>query len=176
MRLFFEREGERACDRHRTCDGDHGRIETRCHWISHGVAWLSTDRRFPGEPRFLDLAMIGRVEAEFECNGKITRASRYSLGSAALSASQFARAVHAHWGIENRLHWVMVVVIHDDLMRLRTDHGPPTWPPSDTPLSISPAPYPTKPASRSDAKPSHRTVSEPASGSPEPRLGTLAGA
>ncbi|MFV0474669.1 MAG: ISAs1 family transposase, partial [Pikeienuella sp.] len=29
-----------------------------------------------------------------------------------------------HWGVENRLHWVMDVVFHDDLMRLRTEHGP----------------------------------------------------
>lgn len=68
--------------------------------------------------------MIGRVEAEVERDGRITTASRYYLGSATLSAGQFARAVRAHWGIENRLHWVMDVVFHDDLMRLRTDHGP----------------------------------------------------
>ena len=36
----------------------------------------------------------------------------------------FARAVRAHWGIENRLHWVLDVVFHDDLARLRTGHGP----------------------------------------------------
>ncbi len=29
-----------------------------------------------------------------------------------------------HWGIENRLHWVMDVVFHDDLVRLRTGSGP----------------------------------------------------
>lgn len=29
-----------------------------------------------------------------------------------------------HWGIENRLHWVLDVVLHDDLARLRTGHGP----------------------------------------------------
>ena len=27
-------------------------------------------------------------------------------------------------GIENRLHWVLDVVFHDDLMRLRTEEGP----------------------------------------------------
>lgn len=122
VRLFFERETD--LDRFETCDGDHGRIETRRHWVSHDVAWLNTERRFPGEPRFPDLAMIGRVEAEVERDGRITRASRYYLGSAPLSAAQFARAVRAHWGIENRLHWVMDVVFHDDLMRLRTEHGP----------------------------------------------------
>lgn len=33
-------------------------------------------------------------------------------------------ALRAHWGIENRVHWVLDVVFHDDLMRLRTDNGP----------------------------------------------------
>ena len=29
-----------------------------------------------------------------------------------------------HWGIENRLHWVLDVVFHDDLARLRSGYGP----------------------------------------------------
>ena len=28
------------------------------------------------------------------------------------------------WGIENRLHWALDVVFHDDLCRLRTGYGP----------------------------------------------------
>jgi len=31
--------------------------------------------------------------------------------------------VRGHWGIENRLHWVLDVVFKDDLARLRTGHG-----------------------------------------------------
>ena len=42
----------------------------------------------------------------------------------ALDAATFARAVRSHWGIENRLHWVLDVVFRDDLARLRTRHGP----------------------------------------------------
>ena len=49
---------------------------------------------------------------------------RYYLCSAKLDAATFARAVRAHWGVENRLHWVLDVVFHDDLNRLRTGHGP----------------------------------------------------
>ena len=41
-----------------------------------------------------------------------------------LDAATFARAVRARWGVENRLHWVLDVVFHDDLNRLRTGHGP----------------------------------------------------
>jgi predicted transposase YbfD/YdcC len=49
---------------------------------------------------------------------------RYYLSSAHLSAAQFAHAARAHWGVENRLHWVLDVVFDDDLMRLRTQNGP----------------------------------------------------
>ena len=54
------------------------------------------------------------------------RERRYCLSSAKLEAKTFAAAVRAHWGVENRLrlHWVLDVVFHDDLMRLRTENGP----------------------------------------------------
>jgi predicted transposase YbfD/YdcC len=106
-----------------TC-GDHGRIEVRRHAVSHDIAWLGGDRRYPGEPRFPGLAAIALVEAEVERDGKTTTARRYYLSSARLDAATFAYAVRAHWGIENRLHWVLDVVFHDDHARLRTGHGP----------------------------------------------------
>jgi predicted transposase YbfD/YdcC len=118
VRLYFEREPAAAFDRFETSDGEHGRIETRRHAVSHDVDWLATGRRFPGEPRFPDLAAIAMVEAEVERGARTSRARRYYLCSAPLTAAQFARAVRAHWHIENRLHWVMDVVFHDDLMRL----------------------------------------------------------
>nr|WP_180902573.1 MULTISPECIES: ISAs1 family transposase [unclassified Martelella] len=102
----------------------HGRIEIRRHFVSHDVGWLASDRRFPGEPRFPALAAIAMVEAEVERNGATSLSRRYYLTSARLTAAPFARAVRAHWGVENRLHWVMDVVFHDDLMRLRTENGP----------------------------------------------------
>ena len=68
--------------------------------------------------------MIGMVEAETERGGKVERERRYYLCSARLDAATFARAVRGHWGIENRLHWVLDVVFKDDLARLRTGHGP----------------------------------------------------
>ena len=59
-----------------------------------------------------------------ERGGRTTLARRFYLASMPLDAPTFARAVRAHWGIENRLHWVMDVVFHDDLARLRTGYGP----------------------------------------------------
>ena len=123
--LFFA-DRERCPGLHETIEADRGRIETRRHFVSHDVGWLATDQRFPGEPRFLGLKAIAMVEAiiETKATGAVTTARRYYISSMALDASFFAKAARAHGGIENRLHWVLDVVFHDDLMRLRTENGP----------------------------------------------------
>lgn len=121
--LYF-RDAAGSLPVHTTTDADHGRIETRRHRVSAEVDWLRADRAAPGEPRFPGLKAIACVEAEVESGGRTTRSRRYYLTSAPLDAGTFARAVRAHWGVENRLHWVLDVVFHDDLARLRTGHGP----------------------------------------------------
>lgn len=107
-----------------TTDNDHGRVEIRHHTVCHDVKWLFSDRRYPDEPSFPGLAMIGMVETIVERDGKTQRERRYYLCSTALDAETFAYAVRAHWGVENRLHWVLDVVFHDDLARLRSENGP----------------------------------------------------
>ena len=107
-----------------TVDNDHGRLEQRRHTVCHDVDWLFSDRRYKDEPRFPHLAMIAMVESRTQRNGRIETQRRYYLSSAKLDAKTFAAAVRAHWGIENRLHWVLDVVFHDDLARLRTGFGP----------------------------------------------------
>jgi predicted transposase YbfD/YdcC len=107
-----------------TVDLTGGRIETRRHTVCHKVDWMTSDRHYPGEPVFPDLAMIGRIQTEVERSGKTEYETRYYLCSLALCALTFAEAVRAHWGVENRLHWVLDVVFREDLARLRTGHAP----------------------------------------------------
>ena len=123
VELFFQNDEKSVTDRYETVDGDHGRIETRRYTVCHDIQWILSDKRFPGEWKFDDLAMVAKVESLTEREGKTCSERRYYLSSALLSAQQFAGAVRSHWGIENRLHWVMDVVFHDDLMRLRSGHG-----------------------------------------------------
>ena len=64
------------------------------------------------------------IESETERGDVVEKERRYYLCSSKLDAETFARVVRGHWGIENRLHWMLDVVFHDDLARLRSGHGP----------------------------------------------------
>ena len=129
-RCFADSKAD-TCTHHDTFNGGHGRVAIRRHAEGHEIDWLKSNRHFSGEWRFKGLAMMARVKAEVGRDGKTSTERRDFLSSARLSARRFATAVrahwhieNAHWHIENRLHWVMDVVFHDALMRLRTDNGP----------------------------------------------------
>lgn len=104
-------------------DKGHGRVEERRVAVLREVDWLSGDRRFPGEMRLPDVASIVRVETVAHLAGRSRSDTRYFISSAALTAERAAEAVRGHWGIENRLHWVLDVLFLDDQSRLRTGHG-----------------------------------------------------
>jgi predicted transposase YbfD/YdcC len=109
---------------HQTVDGCNGRIATRRYTVCHDIDWMTSDRRYPGEPKLPGLAMIGRVETKVERGGKIEYETRYYLCSTRLTAEMFGQAVRGHWGIENHLHWVLDVVFREDLARLRSGNAP----------------------------------------------------
>jgi len=107
-----------------TVDADHGRIETRVHRVSHEVDWLFSDRRYKDEPRLPGLAMIACVKSHRQIGESVTTASRLYVSSARLTPEAFAKAVRAHWSIENSLHWVLDMSFDEDRARNRKDNGP----------------------------------------------------
>jgi len=104
-------------------DKGHGRIEERQVTVSREADWLGGDRRFPGELRLPGVATIIKVRSRTELKDRCRTDTRYYISSANLTAQAAAEAVRGHWGIENRLHWVLDVVFNEDQARLRTGHG-----------------------------------------------------
>jgi predicted transposase YbfD/YdcC len=101
-----------------TIDADHGRIETRTATISTSIGWLQDNHQWPG------LEAIGKIVRTRETATKITTETAYYLLSVPMSAERFGQVVRAHWGVENRLHWTLDVIMNEDQARNRLDNGP----------------------------------------------------
>jgi predicted transposase YbfD/YdcC len=96
---------------------DHGRLETREYLQSAKLEWLVDRSKWEG------LQTVGMVQATREINGKISTERRYYLSSLPLDIDRFARAVRSHWGIENKLHWVLDVHMGEDQSRARSGYA-----------------------------------------------------
>lgn len=120
---YFAAAPAEALDTATDWDKGHGRIEERAVTVSRETAWLDGDRRFPGELRLPGIATIIKVRSRTELKDRCRSDTRYYISSANLTAEAAAEAVRGHWGIENRLHWVLDVVFNEDQARLRTGHG-----------------------------------------------------
>jgi predicted transposase YbfD/YdcC len=73
--------------------------------------------------KFEGLAAVARIDSLRCVGAKETRTSRYFVLSRLFSAAEALSAVRAHWGIENRQHWVLDVVFNEDAARNRKDNG-----------------------------------------------------
>lgn len=110
-------------DRHdyqRTVDGGHGRVEVRQYWTVTDPALLAY---LDPKDAWAGLASVGLVERERQVGTETTREVHYYLSSLDGAAATFARAVRGHWGIENRLHWVLDIAFREDESRVRVGYA-----------------------------------------------------
>ena len=94
----------------------HGRIERRVAAISADIAWLQERHGWPG------LQAVGKVTATRQKDGDTSRKTRYYLLSQEWPPEWCNDIVRGHWGIENRLHWVLDVTCNEDQARNRKGH------------------------------------------------------
>ena len=102
-------------------DTGHGRIEQRQAFVISEpsvIAYLNDQDRWTG------LRSVVLIESERTLNDITTTEQRYYLSSQVLDPATANQHVRAHWGIENRVHWVLDVTFQEDASRIRTDHAP----------------------------------------------------
>lgn len=97
---------------------EHGRITTRNYQI------LKIEKNMLLESQeWKGLIGLGRVEVISERENKNTREERFYLLSYT-DVAKFSKASRGHWGIENKLHWVLDVTYSEDASRIRKDNAP----------------------------------------------------
>ena len=120
---LFERAQETEfenCKYYRTEEKGHGRFEVRECWT------LSTPESLAGIQNlaaWCGLQTVIRVKSERFVAGKRSEESRYYISSLSGDAKEALGAVRGHWGIENKVHWVLDIAFREDECRIRKGNG-----------------------------------------------------
>ena len=105
-----------------TVEKGHGRIETRTYTASSVVDWISSDRSYPGQPRFTNIKTILKVVDRVEHADRCSFETRYYISCASRDIERLSAGARGHWGVES-MHWILDVVFKDDLSRYRKGNG-----------------------------------------------------
>ena len=115
---------EAKVTRHRTVDGDHGRIETRTTTAIHDIAWLQQRHAWPALNGVVMVESIREMSGAGMGTPKVEHETRFYITSLVGSAQLLGPIVRSHWAVENSLHWVLDMTFRDDECRVRTQHAP----------------------------------------------------
>lgn len=94
---------------------EHGRLETRICSVIQNLRWL-------GQPQdWTALKSVVKIETICEeiTTGKRSEQTRFYISSLDKPAEYFNKAIRAHWGIENSLHYILDVAFSEDHCRIR---------------------------------------------------------
>lgn len=107
-------------DATQTLDAGHGRVERRRYTALSDpdlLACLDPTGAWPG------LRSVIEVHTERRADAPTPTERRYYLSSLPPAAVVLGQAIRAHWGVENRLHWVLDVQFREDASTVRVGDG-----------------------------------------------------
>lgn len=100
-----------------TEDRGHGRKERREVYLTEDIDWL------PMREEWASLKSIAMVKSLRTSEGITSEEKRYYISSLPPIAERIGRATRSHWGIENKVHWVLDVDFQEDLSQISTGHA-----------------------------------------------------
>lgn len=120
VRLFFEDKLPRTKFlTASTCDKGHGRIETRECTVTADVAWLKKRH-----PKWEKINSIVEIKSKREIKNETAVETRYYISSLSPQPNKVLDVSRQHWGVENKLHWVLDISFNDDQCRIRKGNAP----------------------------------------------------
>lgn len=93
-----------------TLQKNHGRIEKRTCRIINDLDWVCQKDDWPALQTLVEITTSRTITA----TGTTETQTRHYMSSIVKDAEYFNAAIRQHWGIENRLHWVLDVCFGED--------------------------------------------------------------
>jgi predicted transposase YbfD/YdcC len=107
-------------DYKKTINKRHGRLEIRECWVIRDEEWLSLIRQ---KSKWESIRSIIKVSRTRTVKGETSREDQYYISSLSADAELILERIRGHWGIENKLHWVLDVSFREDLSRVRSGNS-----------------------------------------------------
>jgi predicted transposase YbfD/YdcC len=106
---------------HHAQGNNHGRVESREHWLIVVPEYLKRATKY-----WTNLQTLAMVRRTRQLDGQSSEEIHYYISSLPLSAgvATVAHAVRSHWAVENQLHWSLDVSFGEDACRVRKDEAP----------------------------------------------------
>lgn len=100
-------------------DASHGRVVTQITWTAPASAAAVNTEEWPNcktVAMVASLRQVGDQTSDLE--------QRYYISSRDMAPEMLAKAVRAHWAVENKLHWMLDVNFGEDACMVKKDNAP----------------------------------------------------
>jgi len=95
---------------------NHGRVEERKVYATSAIDFLLEKNKWK------NLRSIACVDSKRIVKGHTSREKRYYISCLPPDPERLGNLIRSHWGIENKVHWILDVAFQEDQLKAKTGH------------------------------------------------------